>query len=135
MSTFCAYLPSIFRKKDLFCKLHLPGISWLKVHMHEIVYSSSFFTFFWHHSIKYKAEVQTFKNFVKLSLKFSYIIGFSRIPRYRQKRTVSLRVFGENATFHSAYSPKSRNFAPSLNMLYTAESARLTPRFRQQRLV
>ncbi len=50
----------------------------------------------------------------------------------------------ENATFHSAYSPKSRNYAPSLNMLYTAESAQfnspfspttisfLTPHFRRK---
>ncbi len=105
---------------------------------------SSFFTFFWLHSIKDKAEVQTFKNFLKWSVQFSYIIGFSRLPRYRRKHTVSLRVFGENATFHSAYSPKSRNSVPSLSMLYTAESAQfnspfspttisLTPRFRQKR--
>jgi hypothetical protein len=101
---------------------------------------------FWHHSIKDKAEVQTYNNFVKWRVKFSYIIGFSRIPRYRRKRTVSFRVFGENATFHSAYSPKSRNSAPSLNMLYNAESAQfnsafsptmisLTPRFRQKQEV
>ncbi len=65
-------------------------------------------------------------------------------PRFRRKRYVSLRLFAENATFHSAYSPKSRNSAPSLNMLYTAESAQfnspfspttisLTPRFRRKR--
>ncbi len=107
---------------------------------------SSFFTFFWHHSIKDKANAQTFKNFVKWSVKFSYIIGFSRIPRYRRKRTVSLCVFDKNATFHYAYSPKSRNSALSLNMLYIAESARfnslfsqttisLTPRFRRKREV
>ena len=75
-----------------------------------------------------------------------YITGFSRIPRYRQKRTVSLRVFGENATFNSAFSPKTHNFASSLNPLYTAESAQfysafspttisLTPRFRRKREV
>ncbi len=76
-------------------------------------------------------------------LKSSYKIGFSRIPCYRQKRTVSLRVLGENITFHSAYSPKTHNFASSLNTLYTAESAQfysaflpttisLTLRFRQK---
>jgi hypothetical protein len=48
--------------------------------------------------------------------------------------------------FHSAYSPKLHNSAPSLNMLYTAESAQfnsvfsptmisLTPRFRRKREV
>jgi hypothetical protein len=69
-----------------------------------------------------------------------------RIPRYRRKRTVSLRVFGDNATFHSAYSPKLRNSAPSLNMLHSSESAQfnspfspttisLTPRFRRKREV
>jgi hypothetical protein len=78
-----------------------------------------------------------------MKCKFSYIIGVSRIPRHRRKCTVSLRVFGENASFHSAYSPKSRNSAPSLNMLYTAESPQfnspflpttisLTPRFRRK---
>ncbi len=75
-----------------------------------------------------------------------YILGFSRIPHYHQKRTVSLRVFGDNTTFHSAYSPKSRNSTPSLNLLYTAESAKFTspfspttislnPRFRRKREV
>jgi hypothetical protein len=64
-----------------------------------------------------------------MKCKFSYIIGFSRIPRNRRKRTVSLRVFGENATFHSAYSLKLRNAAPSLNMLYTAESAQFNAPF------
>jgi hypothetical protein len=78
-----------------------------------------------------------------MKCKFSYIIGFLRIPRFRRKRTVSLRVFGENATFHSAY---SRNSSPSLNMLYTAKSTQfnspfsattisLTPRFCQKREV
>ncbi len=90
---------------------------------------SSFFTFILHHSIKDKAEVQTFKNFLKWSVKFSYIIGFSRLPRYRRKRTVSLHVFGENAMFHSTYSPKSRNSAPSLNMLYTAKSEQFNSPF------
>ncbi len=72
-----------------------------------------------------------------------YIIGFPRIPRYRQKRTVSLRVFSENATFDSAYSPKTHISPSSLNTLYTTESAqfysafllttiRLIPRFRQK---
>ncbi len=75
-----------------------------------------------------------------------YKIEFSRIPRYRRKRTVSLRVFGKNVTFHSAYLPKTHNFASSLNTLYTAESAQfhcafspttisLTPRFRRKREV
>ncbi len=61
-------------------------------------------------------------------------------------KSISLRIFGENATFHSTYSPKSRNSAPSLNMIYTAESAQfnspfspttisLTPRFLRKRKV
>ncbi len=81
-----------------------------------------------------------------LSVKSSYLIGFSRIPRYRRKRTVSHRVFGENATIHFAYSPKTKNSASSLKTLYIAESAQfysaflpttisLTPRFRQKREV
>ncbi len=103
---------------------------------------SSFFTFFWHHSVKDKAEVQNFKNVVtsKLSVKTLYKIGFSQIPHYRQKRTVSFCVFSENVMFHSAYSPKTHNSASSLNTLFTAESGQfysafssitisLTPRF------
>ncbi len=77
---------------------------------------------------------------------FVHIFEFSRIPRYRHKRTVSLRVFGDNATFHSAYSPKSCKSTLSLNMLYTAKSAQfnstfspttisLTPRLRRKREV
>ncbi len=68
------------------------------------------------------------------------------IQCYRQKCTVSLHVFGKNATFYSAYSPKTHKFASSLNPLHTAESARfysafspttisLTPRFRRKREV
>ncbi len=76
-----------------------------------------------------KGEALNFKNFVRLSVKSSYIIGFSRIPRYRWKRTVSLRVFGENATFHSANSPKMKNSASSLNSLGTAESAQFYSAF------
>ncbi len=106
--------------------------------MHEILY------FVFH--IFLASEAQNFKNFVKLGVKSSYIIGFSRIPRYRRKRTVSLRVFGENATFHSAYSPKTKNSASSLNTLCIAKSAQfysafsattisLTPRFRRKRKV
>jgi hypothetical protein len=93
-----------------------------------------------------KVMVQNFKNFVNLSVKSSYIIEFSRISRYCRKRTVSLRVFGKNASFHSAYLPKTHNSASSLNTLYTAESAQfysafslttisLTPRFRRKRQV
>jgi hypothetical protein len=107
---------------------------------------SSFFTFFWHHSIIDKAEAHNFKNFVKLRVKSSYIIGFSRIPRYRRKRTVSLRVFGENDKFHSTYSLKTKNSASSLNTIYIAESTQfysafspttisLTPRFCRKREV
>ncbi len=65
--------------------------------MHEIF--QFVFHIFWHHSTKDKAEAQNFKNFVKLSVKSSYIIRFSQIPRYRQTRTVSLRVFAENVQF------------------------------------
>ncbi len=82
-----------------------------------------FFTIFWHHIISDKDEAQHFKNFVKIRVKSKYITGFSQIPRYCRKRTVSLRVF-----------------ASSLNTLYTAKSAQfhstvllttisLTPRF------
>jgi hypothetical protein len=95
--------------------------------MHEIYIS--FLTFFWHHSIIDKPEGQNFKNFVKLSVKSSHIIGFSRIPRYRQKRTLSLRVFGKNDTFHSAYSPKTKNSASSLNTLYIAKSTQFYSAF------
>jgi hypothetical protein len=52
-------------------------------------------------------------------------------------------VLAKNAPFHSAYSPKTHNFASSLNTLYTVESAQfysaffpttisLTPRFRRK---
>ncbi len=104
------------------CKLR----KW-KVHMHEIYIS--FLTFFWHHSIIDKPEAQNFKNFVKLSVKSSHIIGFSRIPRYRQKRTLSLRVFGKNDMFRSTYSPKTKNSASSLNTLYIANSAQFYSAF------
>jgi hypothetical protein len=68
------------------------------------------------------------------------------MKRYRWKRTVSLRVFGKNATFYTAYLPKKHNFASSLNTLYTAESAQFyspfspttissTQRFRRKREV
>ncbi len=101
-----------------------------------------FFPFFGHHSIIDKAKVQNFRNFVKLSVKSSYIIGFSRIQRYHRKRTASLRVFDKNTSFHSAYSPKTHNSASYLNTLNTAQSAQfyfafspttisLTPRFRE----
>jgi hypothetical protein len=106
-------------------------------------FCSWFFNFFLHHSMIDKAEAQNFKIFVKISVKSSYIIGFSRVPRYRRKRTVSLRVFGKNSTFHSAYSPKMHNSPSSLNTLYTAESRQfysafspttisLTPRLRRK---
>ncbi len=84
-----------------------------------------------------------FQIFVKLSVKSQYIIGFSRIPRYHQKRSVLLCVFSENAPFNSAYSPKTHSSTYSLNTLYPAESSQfyfaflpttisLTPRFRQK---
>ncbi len=104
-----------------------------------------FWHFCWHHSVIDKAEAQNFKNFVKISVWPLYIIRFSRIPLYRRKLTVSLRVSGENAAFHSAYLPKTHSY-PSLNALYTAKSAQfysaflptpisLTPRFRWKREV
>jgi hypothetical protein len=37
-------------------------------HAQDFTYSS-FFTFFWHHSIKDKAEIQNLKKFVKLRVK------------------------------------------------------------------
>jgi hypothetical protein len=111
----------------------------LKVHMYEI--SQFLFTFFWHHSTIEKAKVQNFKTLVKVGVKSLYIIRFLQTLRYHQKRTVSLHVFGKNAMFHFAYSPKMHNSASSLNTLYTAENAQfysafspttisLTPRFR-----
>jgi hypothetical protein len=51
------------------------------------------------------------------------------MPRYCWKRTVSLRVFGKNATFHSAYSTKTHNFTFPLNTLYTAENAQFDSAF------
>jgi hypothetical protein len=56
------------------------------------------------------------------------------------------RIIGENAPFHSSYSPKTHHSASSLNTLYTAESAQfysaispttisLTQSFRQKREV
>ncbi len=92
-------------------------------------FHSSFFTFFWHHSIIDKAEAQNLKQNFKLSVKSLYIIGFSWILCYRRKRTISLRVFGENAMFHSAYSPKTKYFASSLNTLYIAERAQFYSMF------
>jgi hypothetical protein len=84
-----------------------------------------------------KAEVQNLKKFVRLSVKSTYKIGFSRIPpktrsetvRFRRKRYVSLHIFGKNVTFHSAYLLKTHNFASSLNTLYTAESAQFYSAF------
>jgi hypothetical protein len=102
--------------------------------------------FFWNHSIIDKTDVQSFIFLKKLNVKFSLKTGFSRIQRFRRKRTVSLRFFVESATFHSAYSPKTHDSASSLNRLYTAQSAEfysvfspttisLTPRFRRKREV
>jgi hypothetical protein len=79
--------------------------------------------FFCHHSIIDKAEVQNLKNFIKLIVKSLYIIRFLRILCSRRKCTVSLRVFGKNAMFHTAYSLKTHYSPSSLNMLYIAESA------------
>jgi hypothetical protein len=55
----------------------------------------------------------------------SYKIGFSQIPRYRQKHTISLHVFGENVTFYSAYLLKMHNSAASLHMIRTAWLSRV----------
>ncbi len=90
---------------------------------------SSFFTIFWHRSIIDKVEAQNLKTFVKISVKSLYITRFFVITSYRRKRTVSLRVFGENATFHHAYSLKMHNFASSLNTLFNAESAQFYSAF------
>jgi hypothetical protein len=45
-----------------------------------------------------------------------------RILCYRQKRIISLRIFGGNSTFHSAFLPKTHNSVSSLNTLYTDKS-------------
>ncbi len=82
-----------------------------------------------------KAEAQNFKNLVQLSVKSLYIIGFLWLPCYRRKRTVSLRVFSENPTFHSVYVRKTKISASSLNTLYISKSAQFTLHFHQQRLV
>ncbi len=144
VGAFClfitAHIPKITRVLSFDKKRHRIRQSLLKgTHARDFIVRFSHF--FCHHSIKDKAEAQNFQIFIKLSVQSSYIIGFSRIPRYRRKRTVSLCVFGENATFHCAYSPKRHNSASSLNTLYTAKSAQfysaflqttisLTPRFR-----
>jgi hypothetical protein len=87
-----------------------------------------------HHSIIDKAEVQNFKKFVKCSILvhnriFANTALSPKTHCYRQKRTVSLRVFGESALLHSAYLPKTNNSSSSLNMLYTAESAQFYSTF------
>jgi hypothetical protein len=105
----------------------------LKVHMHDIY--GSFFTIFWHHSIIDKAEAQNFKKVVKISVKYQYMTGFSRIPRYRRKRTVSLHVFCENATFNSPRIRQKRIISLLLLIRCTLPKARsFTPHFRRQRL-
>jgi hypothetical protein len=71
------------------------------------------------HSIIDKAEVQPI--FFKLGVKFSYIIRILRILHCCQKLTVSLLIFGKNAMFHYACSPKMRNSALSLNTLCTSD--------------
>jgi hypothetical protein len=92
------------------------------------LFALKFFTF-WHHSITDKTEVQNI--FYILYLIFPCIKRFSRIQLCRQERTVSLLVFGKNASFHSAYSPKMRNSASTLNTLYIAESAQFYAAFRR----
>ncbi len=90
----------------------------LKVHMHKI--------------LKDKAEVKTFKKFVKWRVKFSYKIGFSQIPRYRRKRTVSLCIFGKNATFNSPFSPTMISLTPHFRrkvwLPFYAENAQNDPK-------
>jgi hypothetical protein len=116
----------IFEIKQIFI-LNIYLKLYLKVHMLEsfLYVFHNFLASF----ITDKAEAQHFKNFVKISVKSKNITGFSRIPHYRRKRTVSLHVF-----------------ASSLNTLYTAESAQfhstfslttisLTPHFRRKREV
>jgi hypothetical protein len=82
---------------------------------------SSFFTFFYYHSIIDKASARFFFN-CKLKLEFPYINGFSRILRFLQKLTVSLCVFGKTASFCYTFLPKMRNSASSLNKQFTAET-------------
>jgi hypothetical protein len=55
--------------------LTLSSLSLKGTHARDFIVGFSHF--FWHHSITDKAEAQNFKNFVKLSVKSSYIIGFS----------------------------------------------------------
>ncbi len=68
---------------------------------------SSFFTFFRHHSIRDKAEVQNFKNFVKLSVKFSYS---SLNTLYTDKSALS--IFINNAQFNSVLKLKTQSLTP-----------------------
>jgi hypothetical protein len=73
-------------------------------------------------------------------------LDFRKYRDIAKKCTVSLRVFGKNATFHSAYPPQMHNSPSSLNTLYTAKSAQfysaflpttisLTPHFHRKREV
>jgi hypothetical protein len=66
-----------------------------------------------------------FSKLPKLNVKFSFIIGLSRIPCNRRKCIVSRSVFRKNTMFHYAYSSKMFNSASPLNSLYTTKSAQI----------
>ncbi len=95
--------------------------------MHEILYFV-YHIFLASFNKKDKAKAQNFE-ILKITVKFSYIVGFLRILRYCQKHTVSLSIFGEKATFHFAFSLQMSNYTSSLNTLYTAESAQFYSMF------
>jgi hypothetical protein len=95
--------------------------------MHEILWFV--FPIFLASFNKRRGRGPEFKKKFRLRVKFLYINGFSPIPRYRQKRTVSLRVFSKNASFHSTYLPETLNSNFSLNTLCTADSAQFYSTF------
>ncbi len=86
---------------------------------------SSFFTIFWYHTIIDKAEAQNVLKICKLNLEFPYINWFFFANTFfTQKRTVSLYVFGKNASFHSTFSAKTLRFTPRFHWIcFSSEHA------------
>ncbi len=56
------------------------------------------------------------------------------MPQFWRKRTVSLRIFSKNATFHSAYLPKTLYIAESAQFYsaFSTTTISLTPRFHRK---
>jgi hypothetical protein len=88
-----------------------------------------FFTFLWHHSIKYKAEIQNFKNFKKVNVKSSPKSDFCEYRIIVKNAPFYFAFSSKTLGFHSAYSLKVHNSTSSLNTLYTAESAQFSSTF------